>query len=61
MQGTITLDLDDSGNIICNARRNKPYAHERQILDKDDFGNLHSFVSHYVEAIADPSIRWETG
>lgn len=58
MQGTITLDLNDEDKIIANARRNKPYAHQRKIFDKDDFGNIHSFVSHYIEAIPDPSIRW---
>jgi len=61
MNGTITLDMDDEGNVICNARRNKPYAHQRKIFDKDDFGNIHSFVSHYIEAINDPAVKWGAG
>ena len=59
MHGTITLDLMQDGRIILNARRNSPYAHRRRIFDKGQVG-IHSFISHYIEAVADPAIRWDT-
>ena len=58
MLGTITIDLTQDGHIILNARRNKPYAHRRLRIEASKFGDIHKFVSHYIEAIPDESKQW---
>ena len=58
MNGTITIDFDQHGAVICNATRYKDDAHERQVFHKSDFGDIHGFVSHYMKAINDESWRW---
>ena len=61
MLGTITIDITQAGHVILNARRNKPYAHQHKRLDRHQFGDIHAFVSHYIEAIQDESLKWDIG
>jgi len=59
MNGTITLDMTQDGNVICNATRNEPYANSRQILSASRFGDILAFVSEYIECINDDTRPWK--
>ncbi len=58
MNGSITLDMTQGRKVICNATRNKPYAHARQIHDLNCFGDILAFVSEHVDKINDKSSKW---
>ena len=51
MNGTITIDIDQDRQAICNATRYKPPAHSRKIIKLSHFGDVLAFVSNYVDKI----------
>lgn len=51
MNGTITIDIDQDRNVICNATRYKPHSHYRRIIKLSHFGDILAFVSEYVDKI----------
>ena len=59
MNGTITLDITQDRQVICNARRNEPYSHRRAIYKLSQFGDVLAFVSGAAEDINDPGAKWE--
>ena len=61
MIGTIMLDVAEDGKIYAYATRHaKPTAAIRKEFYRSQFGDIHAFVSHYLEAVQDPSLKWET-
>ena len=59
MLGTITIDYQDR-TVICNATRNRPYAHRRRIFKLSQFGDILAFVSNMSDRIGDETLEWET-